>query len=109
MSELGIVKRIGRRHPGAVMLLAEILRQIRPGHQMKAVDLHSNPSRRLERLESLGLPTRLLELRCDVHRQTQIEYILSFDLTLHLSRFPHTVDDLAHVVGLEAAARVVPA
>jgi len=51
MAELRIVKRIGGRHPGAVMRLREILRQVCPGHQMKAVDLHSNPIRRFERLE----------------------------------------------------------
>src|SRR5512144_1473929 len=44
MTELGIVKRIGGGYPGAVVRLREILRQMRPGHQMEAVNLHRSYS-----------------------------------------------------------------
>ena len=40
MAQLGVIKRVGANHPGALVRLRKILRQVRPGHQMETVNLH---------------------------------------------------------------------
>ena len=44
MAQLGIIERVGTNHPGALVRLRKILRQIGPGHQMKAINLHNSPN-----------------------------------------------------------------
>jgi hypothetical protein len=51
MAKLGIVQGVRTGHPGAVVRLRKILRQVRPGHQMKAENLHRILIQRFERLE----------------------------------------------------------
>ena len=51
MAKLGIVQGIRTGHPGAVVRLRKILRQMRPGHQVKAENLHRILIQRFERLE----------------------------------------------------------
>src|ERR1700730_10737411 len=45
MAQFRIVERVGADDPRAFVRLEKILRQVRPRHQMKTVNLHNGPSR----------------------------------------------------------------
>jgi len=54
VAELWIVQGIRTSHPGGFVRLGKILRQIRPRHQMKAIDLHQFLTDSLDLLNGLN-------------------------------------------------------